>query len=171
MPSRILLISANRCTAPDPVFPLGLAHINAALRRAGHETRWLDRLSNLDRLAATLQEFQPDLVGISLRNIDDVLIRQQEKFYDELAPFTATIRQHSPAPVVLGGSGFSIFPEKLLALTGADYGIAGEGEPGLLALMDALKNGGDFSRVPGLVHRRGGKIVINPPRPARWICN
>jgi hypothetical protein len=80
MPSRILLISVNRCTAPDPVFPLGLAHINAALRRAGHETRWLDRLSNADRLVEMLKEFQPDLVGISLRNIDDVLIRQREKF-------------------------------------------------------------------------------------------
>ena len=33
-----------------------------------------------------------------------------------LAPFTATIRQHSSAPVVLGGAGFSIFPEQLLAL-------------------------------------------------------
>ena len=165
MPSRILLISVNRCTAPDPVFPLGLAHINAALRHAGHETRWLDRLSNADRLVEMLKEFQPDLVGISLRNIDDVLIRQQEKFYDELAPFTATIRQHSLAPVVLGGSGFSIFPEKLLALTGADYGIAGEGEPGILALVDTLKNGGDFNRVPSLVHWRAGKIVINPSVP------
>ena len=165
MPSRILLISANRCTAPDPVFPLGLAHINAALRTAGHETRWLDRLSNLGTLVTALKEFQPDLVGISLRNIDDVLIRQREKFYDELAPFTATIRQHSQAPVVLGGSGFSIFPEKLLALTGADYGIAGEGEPGMLALVEALKNGGDFSRVPGLVHRRDGKIVVNLSAP------
>jgi radical SAM superfamily enzyme YgiQ (UPF0313 family) len=165
MPGRILLISANRCTVPDPVFPLGLAHISAALRRAGHETRWLDRLSNLDRLVETLQEFQPDLVGISLRNIDDVQIRQQQRFYDELAPFTAIIRQHSQAPVVLGGSGFCIFPEKLLALTGADYGIAGEGEPGIIALLDALNNGRDFSRVPGLVHRRGGKIVINPSAP------
>ena len=165
MPSRILLISANRCTTPDPVFPLGLAHINAALRRAGHTTRWLDRLTNPDRLVETLQEFQPELVGISLRNIDDVLIRQQEKFYDELAPFTATIRQHSAAPVVLGGAGFSIFPQRLLALTGADYGIAGEGEPGMLALVAALKHGGDLSRVPGLVHRRSGKIVINPSAP------
>src|SRR5208283_3070131 len=103
MPSRILLISVNRCTAPDPVFPLGLAHINAALRHASHETRWLDRLSNADRLVEMLKEFQPDLVGISLRNIDDVLIRKRENFYDELAPFTATIRQHSQAPVVLGG--------------------------------------------------------------------
>jgi radical SAM superfamily enzyme YgiQ (UPF0313 family) len=152
------------------VFPLGLAHINAALRREGHETRWLDRLSNTDRLVDTLKEFRPNLVGISLRNIDDVLIGQRENFYDELAPFTATIRQHSEAPVVLGGSGFSIFPERLLGLTGADYGIAGEGEPGILALLDALKNGGDFSRVPGLVYRQKEKIVINPsvPGPTDW---
>ena len=168
MPSRVLLISANRCTSPDPVFPLGLAHINAALRNAGHETRWLDRLSNLDKLVETIHEFKPDLIGLGLRNIDDVLIRQQEKFYDELAPHIATIRQHSQAPVVLGGSGFSIFPEKLLTLTGADYGIAGEGEPGILALLDTLKNGGDLSRVGGLVYRRDGKITINPPAPA-WI--
>ena len=44
----------------------------------------------------------------------------------------------------------------------ADYGIAGEGEPGIVALVDALKHGGDFSRVPGLVHRRDGNIVVNP---------
>ncbi len=165
MSSRILLISANRCTAPDPVFPLGLAHLNAALRQAGHETLWLDRLWNTDRLAATLAEFKPDLVGISLRNIDDALIRQREMFYDELTPLTATIRQHSPAPIVLGGSGFSIFPQPLLELTGADFGIAGEGEPGLLALVDALKNGGDFNRVPGLLHRRDGRVVSNPAAP------
>jgi radical SAM superfamily enzyme YgiQ (UPF0313 family) len=165
MPSRVLLISANRCTVPDPVFPLGLAHINAALRRGGHETRWLDRLSNSDRLVETLKEFRPDLVGISLRNIDDVLIRQRENFYDELVPFITAIRLHSRAPVVLGGSGFSIFPEQLLALTGADYGIAGEGELGILGLLDTLKSGGDFSRVPGLVHRQTGTIVINPSVP------
>ena len=161
-PCRVLLISVNRCTDPDPVFPLGLAHINAALRTAGHETRWLDRLSNLNRLAEMLVEFKPDLVGIGVRNIDDVLIRQQEKFYDELAPVMATIRQHSRAPVVLGGSGFSIFPQQLLTLTNADYGIAGEGEPGILALLAALRTGSDLAGVPGLVHRRNGIIAMNP---------
>src|SRR5690242_14838138 len=114
MPSKILLISTNRCTSPDPVFPLGLAFVNAALRRAGHGTRWLDcqldgerphqrslRIEPLNHpnvsgsiaspggegggeetlrsnivsrfmgtLEETLQQFQPDLVGISLRNID-----------------------------------------------------------------------------------------------------
>jgi radical SAM superfamily enzyme YgiQ (UPF0313 family) len=167
MPSRILLLSANRCTDPDPVFPLGLAHINAALRTGGHAVRWLDRLWNFDRLAETLREFQPEVVGIGLRNIDDVLIRQREEFYDELSALVAAIRQHVSAPIVLGGSGFSIFPERLLALTNADYGIAGEGEPGILALLDVLKNGGDFACVPGLVHRRDGAIVINPSEPGR----
>ena len=165
MPSRILLISVNRCTSPDPVFPLGLAHINAALRHAGHETRWVDCNVNGDSLLETLTGFQPDFVGISLRNIDDVLIRQQETYYDGLATLRDTIRQHSRCPIILGGSGFSIFPEKLLALTGADYGIAGEGEPGILALIDALKNGGGFGQVPSLVHRQDGKIVINPLTP------
>ena len=165
MSNRVLLISANRCTDPDPVFPLGLAHLNAALRTAGHQTRWLDRLVNLDRLVDTLREFQPHLIGISLRNIDDVLIHQREKFYDELAPLIATLRTHSPAPVVLGGSGFSIFPERLLTLTQADYGIAGEGEPGILALLDALHCGGDLGSVPGLVHRRNGVVVANPHGP------
>jgi hypothetical protein len=176
-PHHGLLISANRCTAdfmpdpPDPVFPLGLAHINAALRRAGHETRWLDRLSNADRLVDALREFQPDFVGISLRNIDDVLIRQREEFYDELAPFTATIRQHSRCPVVLGGSGFSIFPEKLLALTGATTASPAKatGQPG--ALVAALKNGGDFSPFPAWCIGRTEKSSSIRPRPARRTWN
>jgi radical SAM superfamily enzyme YgiQ (UPF0313 family) len=166
MMSRVLLISANRCTTPDPVFPLGLACLNAALRRAGHQTVWLDRLVSLERLAETLERFRPDFVGISLRNIDDVLIRQREKFFDELVSLQTTIRQHTSAPVILGGSGFSIFPEQLLELAGADFGIAGEGETGLVKLIEALNHGGDFAGIPGLVYRKGGKIIVNPSASA-----
>ena len=63
MPSRVLLISANRCTTTEPVFPLGLACLNAALRQAGHQTLWLDLLINADRFAETLGGFRPDFVG------------------------------------------------------------------------------------------------------------
>jgi radical SAM superfamily enzyme YgiQ (UPF0313 family) len=166
MSSRVLLISANRCTMPDPVFPLGLAYLNAALRRAGHQTAWLDRLVNTNRLAETLERFRPDFVGISLRNIDDVLIRQREVFYDELVALKTTIRQHTSVPIILGGSGFSIFPERLLEFSGAGFGIVGEGETGLVKLIEALNDGGDFAGIPGLVFRKGGKICVNPPAPA-----
>ena len=166
MPSRVLLISANRCTTPDPVFPLGLACVNAALRQAGHETVWLDRLVNLNRLTETLEHFRPDFVGISLRNIDDVLIRKREKFFDELVSLKTTIRRHTAVPIILGGSGFSIFPEQLLELSGADYGIAGEGETGLLKLIEALNDGCEFSGIPGLVYRKNNKIIVNSAAPA-----
>jgi radical SAM superfamily enzyme YgiQ (UPF0313 family) len=147
---------------PDPVFPLGLAFLNAALREAGHQTLWLDRLIHSERFAETLRGFRPDFVGISLRNIDDVLIRKQETFFDEMASLSATIREHTAARVILGGSGFSIFPERLLELSGADFGIAGEGEPGFLALLQALIEGGDYRSVPGLVFRQNGAILTNP---------
>ena len=72
MASRVLLISANRCEMPDPVFPLGLAYLSAALRQAGHTCAWHDCLVDRGSLEKTIGEFRPDYVGISLRNIDDV---------------------------------------------------------------------------------------------------
>jgi radical SAM superfamily enzyme YgiQ (UPF0313 family) len=166
MGNRVLLISVNRCLTPDAVFPLGVSHLNSALRRAGHETRWLDCLVDNQPLASVLSEYQPHYVGVSVRNIDDVLIRKRQTYYDQVGDICATIRKTNPCPVILGGSGFSIFPERLLAQTGADYGIQGEGEAGLLALMTALNRGGDLSGVPGLVFRRGDRIVSNPQRAA-----
>ena len=147
------------------MFPLGLAHLNAALRQAGHESIWVDRLVGADSLAETLNTSRPDFIGISLRNIDDVLIRKRETFFDELAALAAGIRRHTAAPIVLGGSGFSIFPQQLLELSGADFGITGEGEPGFLSLIDALKSGGDYRAIPGLVFRQNGSIIANPAAP------
>jgi len=161
MASRILLISANRCTSPDPVFPLGLAHLSAALRAAGHEVKWLDVLSDGDGLEEAVTETRPDFVGISLRNIDDVLIRRREVFFGELVSLGERIRRVTRSPVIVGGSGFSIFPEQLLELAGADYGVRGEGEAGLVALIRALETGEPVESIPGLVYRRSGKVVLN----------
>jgi radical SAM superfamily enzyme YgiQ (UPF0313 family) len=167
MRQKVLLISPNRCTAPEAVYPLGLAHLEAALHAAGHETRLLDCLADPRPLEAELRAFQPDVVGISVRNLDDVLIRRQETFFGDAAEICATVRRVLPRPVVLGGSGFSICPERLLERSGADFGIHGEGEASFLALLEALGDGADPTQIPGLVFRRGGRIVANPPQPAK----
>jgi len=163
MPSRVLLISANRCTTPDPVFPLGLACLNAALRKAGHHTAWLDQLADADRLDAVLDSYRPDFIGISLRNIDDVLIQTRETFFGDAISLSARIRQRTSCPIIVGGSGFSLFPQQLLQLTGADYGICGEGEASFVSLMAVLEAGGDISRIPGGVFRQNATIVVNLP--------
>ncbi len=162
MRSRILLVSANRCTAPDPVFPLGLAHLSAALRAEGHECLWLDSLAARDVWNEVLTHTQPDYVGISIRNIDDVLIRKKEVFFADLPGLVTEFRARWGCPIILGGSGFSIFPERLLELTGADFGIAGEGERSLPALIRALESGNDYQNIPGLVYRLGKRLLANP---------
>ena len=138
MGGNVLLISNNRCTTPDPVFPLGLAYLNSALRRAGHRTLWADSLAGGESLEAVLARYQPDVVGISVRNIDDVIILKRETFFDNLSWLGQTLRRKIKCPMVVGGSGFSIFPRQLLELSGADYGICGEGETGFVALLAAL---------------------------------
>ena len=166
MSSRILLISANRCTTPDAVFPLGLAYLNAALRKAGHSSLWLDGLEGTEGLEEILENYRPDVVGISLRNVDDVLIRRRETFFGDAVTLGERIRQKTRSPVIVGGSGFSIFPQQLLELIGADYGVCGEGEASFLSMISTIEGGGDVSGIPGVVFRENGKVVVNTPSPS-----
>jgi radical SAM superfamily enzyme YgiQ (UPF0313 family) len=65
-------------------------------------------------------------------------------------------------PVVLGGVGYSIMPERILDFVGADYGVVAEGEVALPALLTCLEAGRPLDAVPNLVHRVGERIVRNP---------
>jgi radical SAM superfamily enzyme YgiQ (UPF0313 family) len=166
---RILLISSNRCDQPYPVFPLGLAHLESALRHAGHTTYCLDLQVNKAPLEQVLAEFQPHVVGISLRNVDDVLFQSQQVYFSDIVPLCRELRRRCQSPIVLGGTAFSIFPERLLQLTDADFGIQGAGEIPFQQLIEALAAGADPSNIHGLVYRRGKRIVINPCDPAEPI--
>lgn len=163
MPRRILLINANRCTAPDPVFPLGLAYLEAALTRAGYDCFWVDGLSDAAEFEDKTKAARPDFVGVSVRNIDDVLIRKRQTFFPDLSALVSKVRDLTRCPVILGGSGFSIFPRELMDWAGADFGIVGEGERALPTLLDALEQGKAYDSIPALAFRRHGQIVVNPP--------
>ncbi|MEI7731672.1 MAG: lipid biosynthesis B12-binding/radical SAM protein [Verrucomicrobiota bacterium] len=147
-----------------------MAHINSALRQAGYETRWLDLLMEGESLEEVLRTYRPDFIGVSLRNIDDVVIRKQEIYFGPLISISQTVRRVHPCPIILGGSGFSIFPERLLQFGEADFGIQGEGESSLLALLAALRNGGHYQDIPGLVYWRDTQVVANAPRRAAIEC-
>src|SRR4249920_852076 len=151
MPSRVLLVSANRYEVPYPVFPIGLSQISAALREAGHQTCWLDCLADVDSIEKRLDKLKPEFVGVSLRNIDDVAFKKRDTLYGNLYSLCERIRRSSPARIVVGGSGFSIFPERLLERSGADFGIQGEGESSFVTLIAALESGSDYRGICGLV--------------------
>ncbi len=142
--TRILLVSSNLTTDPYPVHPLGLAALAAALRSAGHEVRQFDALACGDwsqALPEVLEAFQPEVVGLSIRNLDTCDALNPTSYPASARDMVAVVRACTTAKVVLGGAAFSMVPETLLAFTGADHGIVGEGETLLPALVARLEAG------------------------------
>ena len=160
---KVLLISANTTNAPHSVYPLGLDYV-AGVLTPRHEVRIVDmnRAEGPDELDAALRAGAPDLVGISIRNIDNVDALAAKSFIPGYERIVRLVRERTAAPVVLGGCGFSIFPGELMTLLGGDYGVVGAGEAVSL-LIDALERGADPAALPGIVVK-GGPVGA----PARW---
>jgi radical SAM superfamily enzyme YgiQ (UPF0313 family) len=158
---KVLLISANRLTEPYPVYPLGLDYVVAALGKE-HTTRILDlhQIPDKSELETVVRNDRPDLIGLSLRNADNTDLSNPMGFMTEYADLVKALRHASSAPLVLGGSGFTIFPNEAMELLGADYGIMGEGER-LPLLLEALEQDNDPSRIEGVVVR--GIPARKPP--------
>jgi radical SAM superfamily enzyme YgiQ (UPF0313 family) len=105
-------------------------------------------------------------VGLSVRNIDNQDMRDNEFFMPAVRDIARVVRSRTGALLVLGGAGFTIFPLECLEYTGAEMGIAGEGEDSFAALLEALCSGEDYSGLPGLATVKGARRVLNPPGPA-----
>lgn len=162
---RVAFVSGNREQLPDAVLPLGLLYVMAATADR-HEGVLVDLCFEDDpaeALAARLGEIRPDVVALGMRNIqrgDYSGVGHSLGYYRELMD---AVRRATPAPVVVGGAGFSVMPDRLMRHLEADFGIAGEGERALPALLDAIEAGEGHERVPGLRRRVEGEVVANPP--------
>ncbi|MDA8142294.1 MAG: cobalamin-dependent protein, partial [Desulfobacteraceae bacterium] len=148
---KVLLISANTVVEPYPVYPLGLDYVAGAIADR-HEVRCLDLNVQTDgaALAGAIREFDPQIIGISLRNIDNTDARRPTEYMEHYQQLCRLVRQCTAVPIVLGGSGFTIFPKETMALLEADFGIVGEGEQ-LAALLLALETGRSPEGLPGVM--------------------
>jgi radical SAM superfamily enzyme YgiQ (UPF0313 family) len=159
---RVLLISPNTLTEPYPVYPLGLDYVAGALA-PDHLVRIADMnaVGDWDSLGEIIRVFSPEVIGISLRNIDNTDTTDPKGFVQEYQEATRVIRRNSDAILVCGGSGFTIFAEQILDALGADYGIVGEGERFAL-LLDAIENREDTTSIPGVITRQNRKWIPDP---------
>ncbi|MCL6477679.1 MAG: B12 lower ligand biosynthesis radical SAM protein BzaD [Peptococcaceae bacterium] len=148
----------------EKVYPLGIVSLATHLQMAGHEVELLDMNIEADpfgSLKDRLLDRRPEVVGLSLRNIDPLA----NKTSSLVPPFVATVRLVAAllprAWIVAGGTGFSLFPARLMAeLPEIHYGIAGEAETSFPALLASLENPPGLK---GLCCRKGGKVLVNPP--------
>jgi anaerobic magnesium-protoporphyrin IX monomethyl ester cyclase len=157
---RLLLIQAPLGRSESLIYPLGIATLASTITPP-----WLVRLvdPNLSGLEATqkiVREFQPDVIGVSVRNIDSQLQRDLYYYYLYLKEHLIQLREWAPeAIILLGGSGFSLFPEAILQQNPVvDYGIFLEADSSLMVFLENLDTP---KKTPGLFLRENGVIVYS----------
>jgi radical SAM superfamily enzyme YgiQ (UPF0313 family) len=127
---------------------LGLAYLAEVLKGQGYRTEVLDLCFSQDpssNLRDTLQRFQPNLVGLSLRNLDNLTYPTSISYLKEVEEVLQVCRQTSSAKLIIGGSGFSLAPKELLQHLDVDFGIVGEGEEIFLQLVKSIEKGDPVS--------------------------
>jgi len=150
--------------------PLGLACVAQAAARSGYEVRMIDLVRAIDiraETAAAIEEHKPDVVGISIRNIDDQAMRGTRFLFEDDRKVISLVRELTTCPIVLGGAGYSMFPDAILAETDADIGIEGEGESAFILVLERLQAKKSLEDLPG-VHTKGKgpakkRVLIRQP--------
>lgn len=158
----VLLISPNTLTVPYPVYPIGLDYVAGSLA-SRHQVQIADlNVLSLQNLAEIIADFSPDIIGLSIRNIDNTEVADAQFFVAEHKKLVDWLRTRSEAPIVIGGAGFTILPHETFQALGVDYGIAGEGER-LGLLIDAIENDLPIDTIPGLI-----TTSAQTPQAAPW---
>ena len=160
---KVLLVNTNRMK--PPIAPIGLDYLADSILAAGHEASLLDLCLSADPEAdlETACRTGPDIIGCTIRNTDDCFYASGAFFLPGIREIISTLRDHSDAPVALGGVGLSLMPEAIVEYCGADFGIAGEGEVAFVQLLAALGGTTDLEQVPGLVFWDEGGLQRNRP--------
>lgn len=141
-------------------FPMGLAYIAAALKKAGHEVV----IYNQDQrhypesyLTEYLNRNRFDTVGLGV-------IGGYYQYRKLLEISDAVNSVHDRPFYILGGHGPAPEPEYFLGKTGADVIIIGEGDITVVDLLDAIDNKRSLSSVDGIAYLDGGLLVQTKQR-------
>ncbi|MBI2922745.1 MAG: cobalamin B12-binding domain-containing protein [Planctomycetes bacterium] len=181
---KILLVSANQEKVPYPVLPIGLCYVAESLEKAGHQVRLLDlcfERRTARALDRAVKEFEPALVGVGIRNMDNCDYYYPKNFVPEAKRVVAEIRAATKAPVMIGGSAVSVLPREMYEAIGADWAVVGDGELAAVELAKAVEEKRDPSGIAGVVSRGAEGVRVNPqnrvpaldvntpPRMWRWV--
>src|SRR5437867_103334 len=111
------------------------------------------------RLVPDILAQTPDLVGVSITATSQIL--------PGLTLCRLLKQAHPDLHLTIGGSIFTRLVDNLRRVESmfqfADDFVVFEGETALLELIHQLEGKRDFSKVPNLIYRQNGKIIVNQP--------
>ena len=162
----ILIICANRNKYPVPVLPSGACMVAEATERAGHCVSLLDLMFETDpvrALEARLCRERYDVIGLSVRNIDNNDMGEPRFYINDLLPILNAVRERTDAPLVLGGAALMVMPEEILRATGVSWAVIGDGEAVFPRMLERMARGGPCEELPGVASLQDGIFRANPP--------
>lgn len=165
MKRKILLVQlpTSHLGAQERVYPLGLSRLSTTVPQA-MDKLVLDMNVVADpwpELKQLLEEFAPDVVAFSFRNLDP-LAGHQASYLSSLKSAALLADTFVPnARIVAGGPAFSLFAERLMVeVPQLDFGLKGEAE---LVFHRLLEVEPPDKNLPGLVWRDGDRVAVNQP--------
>ena len=169
---RVLLIATNRhgqlmSRMVARPLPIGLAYIAGHLDPSRHTTKVLDLMFSDDyqaEVASVVKEFRPDVVGLSLRNLDNGSYLDPQWALPVTRQVTEKIRSISTATIVCGGPAFSILPRECFDYVEPDLGVVGDAGETFAQLVERLEDAKPYQDLPGLVYRDKGDITFTSQR-------
>jgi len=170
---KILLISTNRNTLPMPVMPIGACIVAHASERAGHTVHLLDLMFTHDVMSdieSAVTGFWPDVVGLSVRNIDNVDMRAPVFFLDDLQSIVNTVHAKTSVPIILGGGALSVMPEQILRLAPNTntFAVIGDGEMVFPQILERISRDVRFNDLPGVAFIEKGVFHLNSSTTAEF---
>lgn len=160
--------------------PMGLAYVGTAIQQAGHEVDVVNCLTpdapgNLkptphridadftrhgftdDQIADAVRSGAPDLVGVAC---------MYTPYSWDAHNVARIVKKVDPKiPVVFGGAHTSTFSDIVMRDENVDVAVVGEGEATICDVLDRYGHGRSLDGCEGIIHRTGGLVKREPPRP------
>ena len=167
---RVLLVATNRHDRLNSrmnaqPMPIGLAYIAGHLDHDRHQVKVVDLMfadDYLSEIENVVKEFQPHVVGISLRNLSNHSYLNTQWALPITKDVIDRIRAHSNAAIIVGGPAFSLLPTQCFQYLQPDLGVAGDAGETFAEICDRIEFGErPVYDLPGVVHSQGGKVTVN----------
>ncbi len=142
---KVLLISPNQLKGFRPSLPIGMKAIEAVLKKHGYNVKSIDLCFEVypdKTLKSIIYSFEPDVVGFSIRNIDNQNFLDPCFLLSPIKRYIALCNKWKPNIItIVGGAAFTLMPDEMIQYLNADFGIVGPGEESIIPLLENISKG------------------------------
>ncbi|MBR9691664.1 B12-binding domain-containing radical SAM protein [Candidatus Woesearchaeota archaeon] len=124
----------------------GITAIGSILDEAGYDVKVLCDVYGKVSIEEILSE-----------NPDYILFNGIKTSIDRVRAMANEVRAKTDSPIIIGGEEATTSPENVQDF--ADYVVLHEGDKTILDLIKALKSGGEFSKIKGIMYKKSGGWV------------